>query len=338
MQLRGRRKRGFTLIELLVVIAIIAVLIALLLPAVQQAREAARRTQCRNNLKQLGLACHNYENTYTMFPLGLGYSLWGWKAYTLPYYDQANAYNQIDFSNGIDFTGTFCRGQGSSCYTSQHQARAITVAGQRHWAAIPYPVLGCPTDPRGNLPYGAGPAGACGPACQEIINNNYYGVCGDVDSRIRASGNYGPNTRHRIMCLQGGSCTEPFPGNPNLTSEYNGMFGYALKVRVANVTDGTSNTFMLGERAVDEAMSWGWFLTGNEGDGILGTGGPMWKGVISTAAGYTIPASPVFSSWHTGGAHFGMGDGSVRFISSNIDFVTYKALGTRAGGEVVGEF
>ena len=104
---RFRRSRGFTLIELLVVIAIIAVLIALLLPAVQQAREAARRTQCRNNLKQIGLALHNYLSTHTVFPFGkgapyvgaAGYARWSQHAMILPYIDQAPLYNSIDFNN-----------------------------------------------------------------------------------------------------------------------------------------------------------------------------------------------------------------------------------------------
>src|SRR6188508_2861000 len=98
-------RRGFTMIELLVVIAIIAILIVLLLPAVQQAREAARRTQCKNHLKQLGLAIHNYHDVFNMFPTGVGYSLWGWKVFILPYIDQSAQYNMINFSNGIDFTG-----------------------------------------------------------------------------------------------------------------------------------------------------------------------------------------------------------------------------------------
>lgn len=100
MQLR--HKRGFTLIELLVVIAIIAILIALLLPAVQQAREAARRTQCRNNLKQLGLAVHNYENSYNVLTMGADASLIGWRQYLYPYIDQAPLYNTINMSHNVD--------------------------------------------------------------------------------------------------------------------------------------------------------------------------------------------------------------------------------------------
>lgn len=327
-----RRKRGFTLIELLVVIAIIAILIALLLPAVQQAREAARRTQCKNHLKQIGLAIHNYHDVYNMFPTGVGYSLWGWKVFILPYIDQSAQYNLINFTDGIstDIAGV-CRGQGStSCYTSQHQSNALTAAGRQHWATTPFTVLGCPSDPRGNTPYNT---------TLPVINANYHGVCGDVDSVVRANNNYGPNSRHRIITTGGG--TEPFPGNPGLFSEYNGVFRYVARVRIGDVTDGTSNTFMVGERAVDVSHSWGWTLTGTEGDSMLGTGRPMWPTSNFSNLppnNYTSATSPVFSSNHTGGAHFLMADGAVRFVSVNIDFTNYRALGTTSGGEIVGEF
>lgn len=329
--MRVKRTRGFTLIELLVVIAIIAILIALLLPAVQQAREAARRTQCKNNLKQIGLAIHNYHDSFLMFPLGTGYSLWGWRVYILPYIDQINQYNQIDFQDGIDWTGGQCRGQGSACYTSQHQVNALTAAGIQNWGTTKFEVYGCPSDPRGNTPYSS---------TLPNINMNYMGVCGDVSTvdRIATNGNYGPNSRHRIICLPAGGCTEEYPGNPNLVNEYNGIFRYVARVRIGDVADGTSNTLMVGERAVDEARSWGWTLTGTEGDGLLGTGAPMWQGLLTTAGGYTISASPRFSSHHSGGVHFCLGDGSVRLLSTNIDFTTYRAIGTSSGGELVTEF
>ncbi len=325
-----RRKRGFTLIELLVVIAIIAILIALLLPAVQQAREAARRTQCRNHLKQLGLAIHNYHDVFNMFPTGVGYSLWGWKVYILPYIDQSAQYNLINFANGIDSTGGTCRGQGSACYTSQHQSDALTAAGVKHWATTPFTVLGCPSDPLGNTAYSTS---------LPVINANYHGVCGNVSSpfRINTNGSYGPNSRHRIITVSGG--TEPYPGNPGLYTEYNGVFRYVARVRIGDVTDGTSNTFAVGERAVDQAHSWGWTLTGTEGDSMLGTGAPMWKGPLTPANGYDSSGnSCVFSSHHVGGAHFLMADGAVRFVSQNIDFINYQALGTTSGGEITSEF
>ncbi|MCA9027450.1 MAG: DUF1559 domain-containing protein [Planctomycetaceae bacterium] len=336
-----RRTRGFTLIELLVVIAIIAILIALLLPAVQQAREAARRTQCRNNLKQLGLAIHNYHDVYLQFPPGASYSLWGWRVYILPYIEQTAHYNKIDFTDGIDWGtspgGSTCRGQGPPCYTSQHQVNTLTAAGESNWATQAFTVFGCPSDPRGNTPYGGSSATA-----KDNINCNYYGVCGNVDSvdRLTTNGSYGPNSRHRIICLTGVGCTEEYPGNPNLASEYNGIFRYVSRVKIGDVTDGTSNTLMVGERAVDEGHSWGWFMTGTEGDGLCGTGSPIWQGPLTEANGYdTSPASVRFSSHHTGGAQFVMGDGSVRFINANIDTEsTFKPLGTTSGGEVIGEF
>ncbi len=332
--MRVKRTRGFTLIELLVVIAIIAILIALLLPAVQQAREAARRTQCRNHLKQIGLACHNYHDVYGMFPLGTGYSLWGWRVYILPYLEQTAQYNLVDFNDGIDFTGGNCRGQGSSCYTSQHQVNAQVAAGIKNYATTPFSVYGCPTDPRGNKPYSFRVGGSSLPN----INMNYFGVCGDVNSVTRLTSSYGANSRHRIICTADQTCTEPFPGVPGLHSEYNGIFRYAAKVKIGDVADGTSNTLMVGERAVDESHSWGWTMTGVEGDGMLGTGAPMWQGKLTIADGYTVPNSVRFSSRHTGSVHFLLGDGSVRGLSTNIDNTTYKALGTSNGSEIVGEF
>ncbi|MES2794270.1 MAG: DUF1559 domain-containing protein [Planctomycetota bacterium] len=333
--MRSRSKVGFTLIELLVVIAIIAVLIALLLPAVQQAREAARRTQCRNHLKQLGVACHNYHEAYNLFPLGTGYSLWGWKVYILPYLDQAAMYNRNNFSDDRDTSGAFCKGQGTPCYTSQHQLGAQTTAGLKTHANSVITTLGCPSDPLAMTPYGTGGAGNA-----ENMNGNYFGVCGDVNSVVRANTNYGPNSRHRIVVPVGTSPSSPtyVIGTYDPGKEYNGVFGYGLKVNIAQITDGTSNTFMIGERAVDASHSWGWTLTGTEGDGMLGTGAPMKNGPFTVAAGYTAATSPYFNSYHVGGAHFLMADGGVRFVSTSVSFLVFSAVGTRNGGEVNGEF
>lgn len=332
--MRTRSRLGFTLIELLVVIAIIAVLIALLLPAVQQAREAARRTQCRNHLKQLGVACHNYHDAHSVLPIGSGYSLWGWKVYILPYIDQAPMYNVNNFSNDTDSSGNFCRSQGTPCYTSQHQMAALNTAGVKTHANSVITVLGCPSDPLGMTPYG----GPVSPGNSENMNGNYHGVCGNVNSVTRANNNYGPGSRHRIFLPATSSGSGYKIGSYNPGSEYNGMFGYALKVNLGMVTDGTSNTFMIGERAVDASHSWGWTITGTEGDSMLGTGAPMKGGPFTVANGYTSSTSPYFNSHHVGGAHFLMGDGAVRFVSTSISSLTYQALGTRAGGEVVGEF
>ena len=148
-----RRLRGFTLIELLVVIAIIAVLVALLLPAVQQAREAARRTQCRNNLKQFGLALHNYEGTFGMFPLTnaqnylpnvQGFSP---QARLLPYMEQVNLQNQLDFTQPA-FTGPF-----NALIPNPRFAAAF---------ATPLQVMLCPSDPAPTVNQGAGGCFVCG--------------------------------------------------------------------------------------------------------------------------------------------------------------------------------
>lgn len=135
MPSRRIRNQGFTLIELLVVIAIIAVLIALLLPAVQQAREAARRTQCRNNLKQWGLALHNYHETANTFPMGANVAQWLWRAALLPYIDQATVYNRINFNDP------------NQCFTA---AAAIPAPKPTE---VLIPVYVCPTDPNSGKLY-----------------------------------------------------------------------------------------------------------------------------------------------------------------------------------------
>ena len=271
-----------------------------------------------------------------LYPYGNGFALFGWKVFILPYIEQTAQYNLINFSDDRDVAGTFCRGQGTPCFSSQHQAANLTTAGKQQWASTPFAAYACPSDPLGNTPYGQG----AGVGNAENINMNYIGVCGNVNSVTRANSNYGPNSRHRIVLPVGTtpSGSADIIGAYDIGAEYNGILGMALKTGVRDVTDGTSNTLMVGERAVDVSHSWGWTLTGNEGDSLIGTGVPIWNKTLTVASGYDWQNSVTFSSWHSGGAQFLLGDGTVKFISNSIDATTYKALGTRAGAEVVGVF
>lgn len=322
---RKQKRRGFTLIELLVVIAIIAILIALLLPAVQQAREAARRSTCKNNLKQIGIAMHNYHETHRVFPPGgLGSTIWsqpttstgpdyqnavsriGWMQMILPFIDQAPLYNQfVPYMNGLDSTGF-----------PMDWPNAETVI----------PTLLCPSDPgasKQQLWRGSGPA--LSPVC---------------------FGNY-------VAC-QGSSSNST--GN-NL----NGMFYQISNTRMRDVTDGTSNTLMTSEikivpesgtsSPIDTSSDWRglyynifgvtcWFSTEfppntTQSDRV--------RRCISKSDAPCIPAlsgsTRMFArSTHTGGAHVGMADGAVRFVSENIDGTLYGYLGSRADGQVLGEW
>lgn len=281
MRFHRRRRPGFTLIELLVVIAIIAVLIALLLPAVQQAREAARRSQCKNNLKQFGLAIHNYHDSLNVFPVGyLDNRGWTFQDYILPYVDQGPLYQKFDFSYNqhCDYNNL-----PTNVYSTK------------------VPVYSCPSDPRASNVCDAsiwGPFGL-------YVEGSYFGVWGNAIA------------------------------NPN------GMFystAAGPAVRMRDVTDGTSNTIMVGERGVPTALDYGWILcaygTGQQGEG---------DNLLSTAVGLG-PGLPDgnhnlhFWSYHVGGAHFTLADGSVRFLSNNIDFKTFQNLSTKTGGEVISAF
>jgi prepilin-type N-terminal cleavage/methylation domain-containing protein len=318
------RNRGFTLIELLVVIAIIAVLIALLLPAVQQAREAARRTQCKNNLKQLVLAIHNYHDTMNIMPIGAMSNTIGgngftggqmgvestWAIMILPYLEQAPLYNLIS-------------GVAAPMNAVPESSQALSDATNKSIGAF-----ACPTDP----------------------------------SSGKKTAQWGLVDQNDGICINyAGSCgNTPFTGGTwTSTTSNQGIFYPLSNTRMGDVTDGTSNTFLLGENLLVPDN------TSSERDwhGRMYRG--SWQGVLfhssappnTTAADVMIrcqPSTPVNTvpctsgagsnlvmysrSLHTGGAHFGLADGQIRFISNNISTQTFQALGTRNGGETLGEF
>jgi prepilin-type N-terminal cleavage/methylation domain-containing protein/prepilin-type processing-associated H-X9-DG protein len=336
-----RLRRGFTLIELLVVIAIIGVLIALLLPAVQAAREAARRAQCTNNLKQIGLALHNYESAQGSFPMfcltrSRTYdncaSSWlhTWLNYSLPYMEAGNQFNSINFMRP---------------YNSVTQFTAFRL---KHGSLI------CPDDtPNVDL------------TAQGFIvtmQTSYYAMKGLSENQWWSwgTGATAPNA-DRCGVIDG-----------------EGVFEPNLAHKIADITDGTNNTIVVGEvsRFRDEP-SGSPFNFGNAAGAFGGpdwVSGTVWPGDVRVTAGaYAVPkinAKPVksgmgdcfqgnpfgtpqygnapgwintcqnlgqfgFRSNHPGGANFLFGDGSVHFLKDTINLPTYRALATRALGEVI---
>lgn len=294
---RHYKRRGFTLIELLVVIAIIAVLVALLLPAVQQAREAARRSSCKNNLKQIGLALHNYHDTFRTFPMGAmadfqnnGNAIgnrqsWGWPAMILPFVDQAPLFNSL----------------GVNDQTLYQAIEFHRDNGTLNEAFPPLAVYTCPSDTEGpRLKRGNNRRNFNG--FVNGLNNwnpptlNYPGSCGLGEV------NHGQNTGHRTN---------------------NGVLTNVRILKMRDITDGTSNTFLVGERE-ERCKSGSWI-------GNRNPRGPGPRGADYVLARVRQPlnmpgnagndqCTDGFSSQHTGGAHFVMADGAVIFVSENIDF------------------
>ena len=284
-------RRAFTLIELLVVIAIIAILIALLLPAVQQAREAARRAQCKNNLVQISLALQNYHMAHRVLPPGcvndtrpvvnapVGYDM-GWLVQILPYLDEGNLYRAFDFS------------------VSAHQQ---------------------------SLPVGSPPVFSC-PSRWNSSGCDYAGCHHDVEAPI--------------------------------DEDNNGVMFLNSSVRLRDVTDGRRHTIFIGEADPLSTVSW---QSGTNAS--LRNSGSRITGLATTSA-YAFPledqlafdrpedifdetgalidptllAVGGFGSPHSGGALFGMGDGSVRMISAGIDSQLFQLLANRHDGQVVGDF
>lgn len=341
---RFTRARGFTLIELLVVIAIIAILIALLLPAVQQAREAARRTQCKNNLKQIGLAMHNYHDVYNTFPPGYitrfpnvvvsgEPGLYSWGAFILPQVEQANLYTTLNVGN------------------VPLQTNLATAAGLSA-LQTPQPNFRCPSD--------------IGPA----LNNFKSTLAGAPNWYNRNATSTGTNeipiaTSNYVMVAGTGFSTTP-PATPGTTTTPPLGVGFSnSKINFRDITDGTSNTLLVGERAWKYGSVMGGAATAigfsasvdfqnsvaAVKGGMLGALGIAYNGINWTATNADHQPRG-FSSVHVGGAQFVMCDGSVRFISENIDYTatnpdpnltlwvtsTFARLTARNDGQVIGEF
>ena len=321
------RKNGFTLIELLVVIAIIAILISLLLPAVQQAREAARRSQCKNNLKQIGLALHNYHDTHSVFPPGAiairftGVAVaptdaepgrtavaggWAWSVFVLPFLEQSTLYQALN-PNGNNFPAA-----------PDQNTRTILSVFQ------------CPTE--------ASPA---------IHTATAMGGNGSNDGHARSS----------YPAVAGSGANADYANKTGF--ETRGILWYNSKTSLRDVTDGTSNTMIVAERFWDGKDSekrrgsvWvgkapgGGADAGNKYSNLIRVENlPAWliNGTNNNAAASMhggVSQVPAGGSSQKGG--FGIqvlnGDGSVRLLSENIHGPTWQFLGQMADGQILGEF
>lgn len=350
--------RGFTLIELLVVIAIIAVLIALLLPAVQQAREAARRAQCQNNLKQIGLALHNFHGTYGRFPVGQpdnDTNNYSWSFYILPYMEQGNIYDNIKkngvpgaspfvptalvFKTGLHSWPNGSGGISTNVDNTYGQGNPPAVVDEMDGGGAPQTVLEafiCPSD---TIPdqndHGIGKSNYCGSMGSNLVSSVGAGIVNPL---------YVPNLQPVVQCgvatgnLQNGLLT--------LDNDDNHSWLWSI----SDCTDGTSNTFLVGEVTISvnvSATNTGdnsfptWSGGGGSGQTSCYTGNMGCALRIANAefpinANRTTENSDLcFGSQHTGGAQFLMADGSVHFVSENINTQRiYAWLASRAGGEV----
>jgi prepilin-type N-terminal cleavage/methylation domain-containing protein/prepilin-type processing-associated H-X9-DG protein len=295
------RRRGFTLIELLVVIAIIAILIALLLPAVQQAREAARRTQTRNNLKQIGIALHNYHDTNRSFPPG-------WIGV-----DPATGQPDVEGASGWGWAALILpQLEKGNLHGGIDFGLSISDPAHQSIIATPLDTFRSPSDPSQDT---------------WVIDDEATGSPLATLATANFVGNFGTTPTH--------DC-EGLPVGQNCFGD--GVFFHNSRIAIRDVTDGTSNTFLVGQRKTDERYDPEWHSTWA---GVIAGGEEAFARVLGSAD--HTPNHPAghledFSSNHAGGVHFLFGDGRVRFVSENINPVTYQSLATRAGGEVVGDY
>ena len=340
---RTHLRRGLTWVEVIIVLGIIAVLVALLLPAVEESRSAARRTQCKNNLKQLGLALHNYHDTCRTFPPGFvlntngPYLGWGWGLQILPYIDCSPQYNNISsvFSDGLQ-----------SLPELSDLSRS--------------PVYLCPSDENSStLPHTL-------VSTSNVIDGVVTTATVDWKNRLGRSTYFG-NTGY-LQFDAGGikhdaigvpPTSEPFVNSASLgqlgltyspehrycdQQNFRGVFGQNSRIAIDDIKDGTANVFMVGER----------YSPANQSANSVGHG--TWVGVpdCSTAAGLAISLGDTsvnsssgmkkraqttgFGSMHHGGAHFLLCDGSVRFISEGIQTGLYRDLSTIDDGRELADF
>ncbi|HWL07178.1 MAG TPA: DUF1559 domain-containing protein [Planctomicrobium sp.] len=324
MRFRSSRKHhGFTLIELLVVIAIIAILVALLLPAVQQAREAARRTQCKNQLKQIGLALHNYQGVHRVFPPGnvvrsfasnncMAGNRTGqeppthgapWTVAILPFLEETARYNEFNLEGGFiyaDYDNTTPTPENKS-----RQQRSLS----KYW---------CPSSDLSRAGY---------------PGNHYYGVSGGGES--------------------------PACSNSGYSNFINGSLYLNSSIQMRDLTDGSSNIFLIGEQSAAShsdntsyvglyagtGVPWAGAARGNHNSAGFGANLAGTSKAINSHIQQAQQTSDdhrwavmtrTFSSPHTGGTHFLMGDGSTHFVNENVNLNLYRSMGIRNDGLPVG--
>jgi prepilin-type N-terminal cleavage/methylation domain-containing protein/prepilin-type processing-associated H-X9-DG protein len=318
-EVRNHRS-GFTLVELLVVIAIIGILIALLLPAVQAAREAARRMQCSNNLKQIGLAIHNYESAQKCMPVCWTYYLGypsdpakrrSWTVMLLPYLEQSAIYNNMDLSKtALDSsTNTGTNPPVSNLSLIQQNLELVL----------------CPSDGKARTPLARTDA------------------AGGI---VLALTSYAANVGDHFNDHDEGNGYPPRYGNGSYdASTSRGVISrYGYSATFAEITDGLSNTFAVGEVVPAWCVweDWGHQSFATTAFPINHHNADFAKNTNSSL-GYDYSPSDhnnciLFRSMHPGGCHFAFCDGSVHFVSETVDMKTYRAMASRGGGEVLGQY
>jgi prepilin-type N-terminal cleavage/methylation domain-containing protein len=338
MNRRTPRPRGFTLIELLVVIAIIAILIALLLPAVQQAREAARRTQCKNNLKQLGLAIHNYVDANRYLPPGACINLqitstgnngsWGVHGRILPYLEQASLYNNVDLAIAWDFQ--------------------LAIDG------LKVPVYSCPSDPNSDK---IRDPGTGRPKLFPTTYGFNYGrwFVFNPANGLTGDGAVAPNSKYSFSHFIDGTSSTLLAGEVKAWQAYNRNGGppsttipsspAEASAAVATGTDFKPDTGHT-EWPDGRVHHTGFTVTLTPNTVVPHTNGGVnydadynsWQEGRNGGGGNPTYAVITSRSYHEGMVHVLLSDGAARSVSENIDRATWRALGTRMGKEVIGEF